>query len=231
MQKRRLLYIIAALLLLLCMLGGCTLGKGKEQEKKEVDYLIGVVGDNAPYYYEEKDGSPKGYYADFVSTLSEKYSFTYEFVSVESSTCKESLSNNEIDAFIGDFVTETGEESTFLESKPFYTSKICVLSAPNSNIRTLKDIKGKTVSAISGAEEEHAAKYLANKYKGQSITFSSVKEALGDIEEGRSQVLVIDVDYYKSHESTFKNWTYLKELGQFQNKHKLFTTKNNNLIH
>lgn len=231
MRKRRLLYMIGILLLLLCMLGGCTLGNGeKTSKKKEADYLIGVVKENAPYYYEEKDGGPKGYYVDFISALSKKYSFTYEFVSVESSSCKKNLSDKMIDAFIGTSVTEVGEKNSFFESESFYTSKICVLSAPDSKIHNLKEIKRKKLVAISGTEEEVAAKYLANKYKGQSIAFSSIKEALNDVKEGYSQILVIDKEYYKSHEEDFKGWTYLKQMQQFQNSHKLFTL-NNNLVH
>lgn len=230
MRKRRLLYIMGVLLLLLCMLGGCTLGTGeKMSKKKEADYLIGVVKENAPYYYEEKDGSPKGYYVDFISALSKKYSFTYDFISVESSSCKEDLSDKRIDAFIGTSITDVGEKTSFFESETFYTSPICVLSAPDSKIHNLKEIKGKKLATISGTEEE-AAKYLANKYKGQSIAFSSIKEALNDVKEGYSQTLVIDEECYKSHEEDFKGWTYLKKMQQFQNSHKLFTL-NNNLVY
>lgn len=230
MPKRRLLYINGMLLLIVCMLAGCASGgQGKLEGEKKADYSIGVVEENAPYYYEE-DGSPKGYYVNFISELSKKKTFTYEFVPIDTSTYEELLSGKEIDAFIGDSVTETGKEDTFIESKPFYTSGICVLSAPGSNIHSLKEIKGKKIAAVSGAEEESAAKYLANKYEGQSIVFSSIKEALTDIKEGYSQILVVDEEYYKNQEETFKNWASLKKLENFQNKHKFFVM-NNNLIH
>lgn len=231
MQRRKLFYIGEVLILLLCILVGCTPGgQGKKKEKQNVDYLIGVVKENAPYYYEGKDGSSQGYYADFVSELSKKHSFTYDFVPVDALAAEELLSNKEIDAFIGVFTTKTGKEKTFLESKPFHTSKLCVLAAPNSGISSLKEIQGEKIAAVSGAQEEAAAKSLANKYEGQSVTFASTKDAITDIQDGYSQILVVDEDYYKSQEETFKNWVYLKRLENFQNDHKLFA-ENNNLVY
>lgn len=229
MPKRKWLYMNGILLLIVCMLAGCASGgQGKLEEKEKVDYSIGVVEENAPYYYEE-DGTPKGYYVDFISKLSKKKAFTYEFVPVDTSTCEELLSDKKINAFIGDSITETGQQDTFDESKSFYTSEICILSAPGSSIRSLKEIKGKNIAAVSGAEEEAAAKYLANKYEGQSVAFSSVKEALTDIKEGYSQILVVDEEYYKNQEETFKNWIFLKKLENFQNKHKFFAMNNNSV--
>lgn len=43
----------------------------KQEAETKVDYYIGVVDDNAPYYYEE-DGLPKGYYADFVAAMAKR---------------------------------------------------------------------------------------------------------------------------------------------------------------
>lgn len=230
MPKRKWLHINGILLLIVCILAGCASGgQGKLEEKEKVDYSIGVVEENAPYYYEE-DGSLKGYYVDFISELSKKKAFTYEFVPVDTSTYEELLSEKKINAFIGDPIAEKGQEDTFDESKSFYTSEICILSAPGSNIRSLKEIKGKNITAVSGAEEEAAAKYLANKYEGQSVAFSSVKEALTDIEGGYSQIIVVDEEYYKNQEETFKDWVYLKKLENFQNKHKFFVV-NNNSVH
>lgn len=227
MQKRRLCCIGSVFLLCICMLTACTVGNHKKQKEEErADYFIGVVKDNAPYYYEDENGNPKGYYVNLMSLLSEKYSFTYEFVPVDLLSYEDNLKNEMIDAFIGVAATEVGKESSFFVSKQLYISNLCVLAPFGSKISNLKGIKDKSIVAVSGAEEEHFARYLANKYKGQAVPFLSVKDALLDIEEGNSQIIVVDANYYDNHRALFEKWTCLKKSESFRNLHKVVTTKN-----
>lgn len=229
MQKRK-LFISSILLLLVCVLAGCSFGsQEKQKEKKTADYYIGVVEDNAPYYYEAKDGTPKGYYVNLMNLLAKKYSFTYAFVPVEISSYEENLSENGIDAFIGAMPAKTYKESTFFESEILYTSKVYALAVSGTNIRTLKEAESKGIAAVSNTEEETFAKYLANKYEARAVSFSSMEEALSDITNGQSQILTVDAAYYKEHSEIFKNWICLNKSQRFQNTHKLLTKKDGKL--
>lgn len=229
-MKKRKLFISSILLLVVCVLAGCSFGSQKKQEeKKTADYYIGVVEDNAPYYYEAEDGTPKGYYVNLMNLLAKKYSFTYAFVPVDISSYEENLSGNRIDAFIGAVSTKAYKESSFFESATLYTSKVYALAASNANIRALKEAENKGIAAVSNTEEETFAKYLANKYKAQAVSFSSMKEALSDIENGQSQLLAVDAAYYKEHQENFKDWRCLHKSQRFQNTHKLLAKKNGTL--
>lgn len=229
MQKRR-LFITGILLVLIGVLAGCSFGKReKQQEKKTADYYIGVVEDNAPYYYEAEDGTPKGYYVNLMNLLAKKYSFTYAFVPVDISAYEENLSDNRIDAFIGAVPDKSYKESSFFESETLYTSKVYALAASNANIHALKEAENKGIAAVADTEEEAFAKYLANKYDAQAVPFSSMKEALSDIENGQSQLLAVDAAYYKEHQENFKEWRCLNKSQRFQNNHKLLTKKNGKL--
>ena len=84
MRKKKRIPVSIMLLVFLFLLTGCTLGGTKQEAETKVDYYIGVVDDNAPYYYEE-DGLPKGYYADFVAAMAKEEPFTYKFVPVDAS--------------------------------------------------------------------------------------------------------------------------------------------------
>ena len=86
----------------------------------------------------------------------------------------------------------------------------------------MRSLKSKIIAAPAGAGEERFAKYLANKYKGRAITFSHVEEAIGDIEKGYSQALILDKEYYDAHMDALKNWNCLKVSSQFQNNHKFY---------
>ena len=85
MRKKKRIPVSIMLLVFLFLLTGCTLGGTKQEAETKVDYYIGVVDDNAPYYYEE-DGLPKGYYADFVAAMAKEEPFTYKFVPVDASS-------------------------------------------------------------------------------------------------------------------------------------------------
>ena len=86
----------------------------------------------------------------------------------------------------------------------------------------MRSLKNKIIAAPAGASEERFAKYLANKYKGRATTFSHVEEAIGDIEKGYSQALILDKEYYDAHMDALKNWNCLKVSSQFQNNHKFY---------
>ena len=229
MQKKKRCYIGSIFLLFLCILTGCTLGSGRQKEDKKVDYYIGVVKQNAPYYYEDKDGTSKGYYADLMSALSKKYSFSYKFVSVSMSSYEQSLSEKSIDGFIGNTAWEIGKEKNFFESESFYTSNLCLLSPESSGIDNIKKVKDKVIVTVSGSEEEVFAKYISNKYKARSVAFSSIEQAVSDIKDGYSQAIVVDEEYYKSNEDIFKNWTLVKNTKRFQNTHTFVARKNGKL--
>ena len=53
MRKKKRIPVSIMLLVFLFLLTGCTLGGTKQEAETKVDYYIGVVDDNAPYYYEE----------------------------------------------------------------------------------------------------------------------------------------------------------------------------------
>ena len=138
MRKKKRIPVSIMLLVFLFLLTGCTLGGTKQEAETKVDYYIGVIDDNAPYYYEE-DGLPKGYYADFVAAMAKEEPFTYKFVPVDASSYNENLSKKSIDGFIG--ATNASSGKNILASKSFYTSNICVLAPKSSNISTLKQKK------------------------------------------------------------------------------------------
>lgn len=226
MQKKKRIYAGIIMLICLLFLAGCVPGGEKKEKETKADYYIGVVSDNAPYYYEE-DGTPKGYYVDFIAGLAKQASFTYEFVAVDNSSYSENLSKKAIDGFIGE--AEISSEDNIGASEPFYISDICVLVPEGSVISNLKGIKDNGIASVANTQEEVFAKYLANHYKGQSVAFTSVREALSDIEAGNAQVLVVDEPYYKQHTAEFKNWKVLKASSRFQNKHRFFMQKNGKL--
>lgn len=229
MQKRKRCYVGSIFLLFLCILTGCTLGNRQQKEEKQADYYIGVINENAPYYYEEKDGTSKGYYADIMSALSKEYSFSYEFVPVSTTTYEQCLLEKSIDGFIGSVTEKVGENKNFFESESFYASNLCVLAPESSGIHNLKQMQDKKIAAISGTKEEVFAKYIANKYKGQTVLFSSIGQAMSDIQNGYSQAMVIDEEYYKSNEDSFKNWILIKRTKRFQNTHTVTARKNEKL--
>ena len=221
MQKRKQFTLGIITLLLLCILAGCQFGNQKKKTEKKVDYYIGVVDNNAPYYYKDADGTEKGLYVTFLDKLSKEQSFTYMFVPMDIYASEQSLSEQSVDGFIGSTVVKTGEKEV-LSGSEFYTSDICVLVPKESRLLDMRSLKNKIIAAPAGAGEERFAKYLANKYKGRAITFSHVEEAIGDIEKGYSQALILDKEYYDAHMDASKNWNCLKVSSQFQNNHKFY---------
>lgn len=115
MQKRKQFTLGIITLLLLCILAGCQFGNQKKKTEKKVDYYIGVVDNNAPYYYKDADGTEKGLYVTFLDKLSKEQSFTYMFVPMDISASEQSLSEQSVDGFIGSTVVKPEKRKFFLE--------------------------------------------------------------------------------------------------------------------
>ena len=115
MQRRKQFTLGIITLLLLCILAGCQFGNQKKKTEKKVDYYIGVVDNDAPYYYKDADGTEKGLYVTFLDKLSKEQSFTYMFVPMDISASEQSLSEQSVDGFIGSTVVKIGKRKSFLE--------------------------------------------------------------------------------------------------------------------
>lgn len=220
MQIKKIFRIGITCLFLLCILAGCQSGGEDKKTVKKADYYIGVVDDDAPYYYKDTDGTQKGTYVTFLDNLAKEQSFTYEFVPVDASSCEQNLLTKSIDGFIGS--NRINSEIKNLSETEVSTANLCVLSPKEVKIRNLQGMKDKGIASQADAGEEIYAKYLANKYKAKATMFSSVSEAKSDIENGYSQVLVVDEEYYNAHKEEFINWNCLKTSSRFQNKHTLY---------
>ena len=83
MQKRKQFTLGIITLLLLCIISGCQFCNQKKKTEKKVDYYIGVVDNDAPYYYKDADGTEKGLYVTFLDKLSKEQSFTYIFFAMD----------------------------------------------------------------------------------------------------------------------------------------------------
>lgn len=229
-KGKRQVEICIVLLILIGIFSGCQSGMGKEEkETKKVDYRIGVVADNAPYYEKESDGTEKGYYVDFLNTLAKEESFTYVFVPVDMISYEQSLLNKTIDAFIGTGMIDSDKENRITEGRAFYTSDICMLSPIAQKINTLKEIENKQISVPCGTKEEIYAEYLANKYKAQSIAFANIAESIKDTQIGYSQICILDREYYENHAGIFGDWQCIKVSHHFQNIHRFYTGSNGKL--
>lgn len=220
MQIKKAFRIGITCLLLLCLLAGCQSGGKDKKAVKKADYYIGVVDDNAPYYYKDSDGTEQGIYVAYLDNLAKEQSFTYEFVPVDAPSCEQNLLTQSIDGFIGSNIINTEIKS--LSETEISTANLCVLSPKEVGMRSLQGLKDKGIASLADGGEEIFAKYLANKYKAKTTTFSSVTEAKSDIENGYSQALVIDEEYYNAHKEDFANWICLKISSRFQNKHMLY---------
>ncbi|MFR5083818.1 MAG: transporter substrate-binding domain-containing protein [Anaerobutyricum hallii] len=143
-------------------------------ETKVVDYYIGVVDDNAPYYYEE-DGLPKGYYADFVAAMAKEEPFTYKFVPVDASSYNENLSKKSIDGFIGATNASSLCKKILASQLLIISQYFEVFSAKKfCNISTLEQYKITEFAATMPMTEEEViiAKHLCKSLYKRQLHFS-----------------------------------------------------------
>lgn len=146
MNKKKII-ISMALVLVGSLLFGC---KGQEKEKsdsKEKSNLpVVVVGcdDYSPFSYADVDGDMTGIDVDLAREAFARIGYKPKFKFINWEDKNELLANGKIDCIWSSF-TMTDREKEYKWSGPYMKSRQVVAVNVDSDIQTLKDLKGKTI--------------------------------------------------------------------------------------
>lgn len=182
--------LLVALVLALASQAGAG---GLESARQRGKLLAGVKTDFPPFGYVDAAGVVQGFDADVARYLARALfedERKLELVAVTSGSRIPFLYSGWIDIIIAT-MTITDERRQVLEfSDPYFVSGSLVLVLKGSPVRSLEDLKGKTVAVIKGAVQE---KDLAQAAPGaRQVTFSEVPQAISALKKRQVDALCQD---------------------------------------
>lgn len=153
---RRMAWAAAAVCLAICLLCGCRAAERTQAESTGGLPVILVGSDNyPPFNYTGSDGEPTGIDVELAEEAFRRMGYQAQFVLIDWEEKKTLLESGAIDCVWGSF-TMDGREDEYNWAGPYMLSRQVVAVRTDSDIYTLQDLEGKTLTVQSTTKPEQA---------------------------------------------------------------------------
>ncbi|KXZ21467.1 ABC transporter substrate-binding protein [Bacillus nakamurai] len=187
-MKKWLLVLIAACItfaLSACGSGNSDSGDGKKK------LIMGTSADYKPFEY--KDGDKiVGFDVDLAKALGKKTGYDVEVQDMDFNSLITALKSKQVDMILSG-MTPTPERKKQVDfSDIYYTANNMIVTKKGSSIKSLKDLKGKTVGVQLGSIQEEKGKQLSSKYGFQLEDRNRISDLTEEIKSGRFDAAIIE---------------------------------------
>lgn len=176
------------------------------EEIKKAGKLVLATGNYRPFeYHDEKTDKIIGYDIDVAEKIAAKIGVPLETREMQFTSLVPTLQNGQADFVIAAmYITDERSKVVDFATPYMDTGMVIAVRSENNDIKSTKDLEGKTVGVKAGATSEKVAQEL--KDKGMNITIKSYKETVDyllDLENGRLDAAINDLlnqlEYNKTH--------------------------------
>lgn len=149
---------------------------------------VGTEGVYPPFSY-EKDGELTGFDVDVMRAVGEKLGVEIEFVKVQWDSMFEALKSGRVDMVANQVNINPERKALYDLSDPYVdTTGVVVVAEDNSDIKGVKDIRGKRAAQnVTSSWAE-----VAKKNGADIVAVDSVDKAIENLRNGRVDVVVND---------------------------------------
>ncbi|HBC97847.1 MAG TPA: amino acid ABC transporter substrate-binding protein [Clostridium sp.] len=162
--------------------------------KSKGEFVVGLDDSFPPMGFRDSKGHIVGFDIDMAKAAAKKMGVKVVFKPVEWDGIILSLNNKDIDVIWNGLTITEDRKKHISFSKVYLQNKQIIVVKNNSNIKTKKDLSGKTVGLQLGSSSETALKSDAATSKSLKNVrkYSNNTEALLDLNQGRIDAVVVD---------------------------------------
>lgn len=186
MKKKTWALLLSAALL--AVLSAC--GNGKESEGGDNVLHVGATGQSYPFAYKE-NGKLTGFDVDVMEAVAKKINMKLDWKLLEFSGLMGELQTGKLDTISNQVAVTDERKKTYNFTEPYsYAGTQIVVKDDNKDIKSVNDLKGKTVAAVLGSNH---AKNLESKDPDRKInikTYETQEGTLKDVAYGRVDAYV-----------------------------------------
>ncbi|MDD3225371.1 MAG: transporter substrate-binding domain-containing protein [Clostridium sp.] len=157
-----------------------------EAIKKAGKIKIGVFSDDAPFCYQAADGSYKGYDVEFGKRLAKELlgdENKVTWVVVNPADRVAYVQTGKVDIMLADFTVTPDRAKDVDFTVPYEQVSIGVVSSAKAPIKSVDDLKGKTLAVNTGTTQDS---YFSTKTQGVNIQrVDAVSDGFQDLTSGR----------------------------------------------
>lgn len=157
-------------------------------------FVIGTDTTFAPFEFRDSSGELTGIDIDILKAIAEDQGFKVEIRSLGFNAALQALSSDQVDGVIAGMSITDERKQVYDFSEPYFDSGVQMAVAKNNeDIKGYEDLRGKTVTAKTGAEGEAFAKSIAKKY-GFTVKSLDQSASMYELVKSGNAVAVFD-DY------------------------------------
>ena len=192
---KKLLFILISIVILSILIFGCS-SKKIETEKDSNTVIIGIDDTFVPMGFKNEKGDIVGFDVDLAKEAFKRMNLKVIFQPIDWSMKETELTNGNIDLIWNGYTMTPEREKKVAFTNSYLKNRQVIVTLSNSNINTLKNLKGKTVTTQDGSssldtlfENPELTKSFKN---GEPVLFDSFNDCFMDLEAGRSDAVVCD---------------------------------------
>lgn len=181
--------------------------KASGGEKKEL--VMGTSADYAPFEYIETEKSDEiiGFDVDLAKAIAGKLGYKVEVKDMDFNGLVQALKSGQAD-FVMAGMTPTPDRKKNVDfSDIYYTAKHMIISKKDSNIKSIKDLKGKTIGVQLGSIQEEKAKELTKQVDFKIEDRNRIPDLIQEIKSGRFDAAIIEDTVAKGYLEKEKEFT------------------------
>lgn len=231
---KKLLFLLISIVILSILIFGCS-SKKIETKKDSNTVIIGMDDTFVPMGFKNEKGDIVGFDVDLAKEAFKRMNLKVIFQPIDWSMKETELTNGNIDLIWNGYTMTPEREKKVAFTNSYLKNRQVIVTLSNSNINTLKDLKGKTVTTQDGSssldtlfERPKLTKSFKN---GEPVLFDSFNDCFMDLEAGRSDAVVCDeilAQYYIFKNDPSKFHVLTEDLGE--ESYRIGLRKNSNLI-
>lgn len=156
-----------------------------DEIKESGKVIIGVFSDKAPFGYVDENGKYQGYDVYFAERIGKDLGVDVEYVSTDPASRVEYAATGKVDIVLANFtVTEERAEKVDF-ALPYMKVKLGVVSPDTAVVKSIDDLKGKTLIVVKGTTaetyfEKNEPDVKLQKYDEYADAYNALLQGRGD---------------------------------------------------
>lgn len=155
---------------------------------------VGSYPNNPPFEFKNADGTFEGFEVDIVNEAAKRIGMTTNIADYGFQALFAATSSGRIDVAISSITITKERLNSQSFTQPYYDSDMGIATKVDSPLKSLEDLKGKTIGVLSGSTGDKWTRENKDKYGfGDIKGYNSQQECMLDLNAGRVDASISDV--------------------------------------
>ncbi|MCM6836993.1 ABC transporter substrate-binding protein/permease [Leuconostoc mesenteroides] len=156
-------------------------------------YTISTDATYPPFDFQDKNNDYIGIDQDILKEIAKRENFTYTLKPMSFTSAAQLVANGQADGIIAGMAITDERKEVYDNSTPYYKTGVAWIVKKGSEIKSLKDLKGKTVALKTGTAASEYGKSLQRKYGFNIKYFNDTDTMYNDVVVGNSAATFEDM--------------------------------------